>query len=134
MRLFISYAQQDKAQAQKLSARLTDAGLEVWNDETDLAPGDNWWLATGQALANADALIMLLSPDALKSEVFNRMFEFAFLGKKFEDRVIPVVVRRVDQSEIPWILRELGPIELSDETSDGDEFGKILERLQAAAR
>lgn len=40
--IFLSYASEDRVAARRLRDALTDAGLEVWYDEDELAGGDAW--------------------------------------------------------------------------------------------
>jgi hypothetical protein len=40
--VFLSYAAQDAAAAQRLCATLRAAGIEVWFDQSELSGGDAW--------------------------------------------------------------------------------------------
>jgi hypothetical protein len=50
MKVFISHASKDQPLAESLAARLSEAGLEVWNPYEGIDPGDNWAMKVGQAL------------------------------------------------------------------------------------
>jgi hypothetical protein len=102
--VFISYARKDETYAAKLRDALVRAGLHVW-EQRDVSPGDNWARATGKALDEADAVVVLLSPDSMASDWVRREIEFTISSPRFKGRLIPVLVRPTP--EVPWILREL---------------------------
>ena len=125
-RVFISYALQDKDWAGRLISDLAQAGLEVWDPESEVFPGDNYPLQVGRALERANAIVFLISPDALKSQSFTREMQYAIGEKRFRDRVVPVIVRRTQ--EVPWILERLGA-----EKGDPKRVSRrIVERLRGA--
>jgi TIR domain len=103
--IFISYAATDQDWAEKLYRELVGSGFEVWLDAVNLFPGDNWYLETGEALREADAMVVLLSPAAAESDSVGRDVQYAIGSERFRDRLIPVVVQPSDK--VPWILRRL---------------------------
>ncbi len=104
MQIFLSYAQSDEAFAKALSSQLAKRGLSVWSPREEVLPGDNIWLRIGQALQKSKAMIVLVSPDAMRSENVRRELEYALGDRNYEGRVFPVTVRRT--SDVPWILRK----------------------------
>ena len=104
MQIFLSYAQADEAFARALSSQLAKRGLSVWNRGDEVLPGDNIWLRIGEALKKSKAMIVLVSPDAMRSENVGREIEYALGDRNYEGRVFPVTVRRT--TDVPWILRK----------------------------
>ena len=104
MKIFISYAEQDRPYATALGKALKDASQDIWEPQ-DLQPGENWRLKSGEALAEADAVVVLLSPESVATEWVRREIEFAISSPRLKGRLIPVLVR--PSRDIPWILREL---------------------------
>jgi hypothetical protein len=104
MQIFLSYAQADEAFARALSSQLAKRGLSVWNRSDEVLPGDNIWLRIGEALKKSKAMIVLVSPDAMRSENVGREIKYALGDRNYEGRVFPVTVRR--PSDVPWILRK----------------------------
>ena len=126
MKVFLSYSLQDERHARELRERLAAAGLDVWDPNERLFPGDNWALAIGKALEQAQAMVVLLSPDSVSSQNVRREIEYALGSTKYEKRLIPVVVR--ETRDIPWILKKLPLMKLRDNV---DEVGqRIVEILQ----
>ena len=89
--VFVSYAREDKAFARELSRRLRGSHVTAWQDIQDLRGGDSWQERIDNALRNASALIVIMSPHATKSQFVTYEWAFA-IGAGI--RVIPVVLRR----------------------------------------
>ncbi len=105
MQVFLSYAPSDRTFAKALSAKLTERGLSVWRDEEELLPGDNWALQTGEALKRSKAMVVLVSPESMRSKWVRHEIEYALGDLRYEGRLFPVLMRPTDN--IPWILQEL---------------------------
>jgi hypothetical protein len=105
--VFISHSDSDSAWARQLSERLKVAGLEVWDPSTELLPGSDFSQEVSKALARSDALIVLVSPEAMKSDWVRREIQFALGEERFQARLVPVLVKPTPSSTIPWILRGL---------------------------
>lgn len=67
MRLFISYAHDDVAQATELADELHARGHEPWFGEK-LMPGDNWESDLRRAISDAEAFVYALSPHSAVKE------------------------------------------------------------------
>src|SRR5438128_1159657 len=102
MQVFISHADADSDLAWELAAGLSEAGIDVWFARDQLFPGDNWQLAIGKALERSKAMIVLVSPESVKSTFVRSEIQFALGSLNYENRVIPVLVRPTDK--IPWML------------------------------
>lgn len=70
LRVFVCHASEDKARARKLVTRLCDDNIDAWIDEHRLLPGSDWELEIRTALREADAVIVCLSPTAVKKRGF----------------------------------------------------------------
>jgi hypothetical protein len=103
MQVFLSYAPSDEAFAKALASQLSRRGLSVWSPSEEVLPGDNVWLRIGEALENSKAMIVLVSPDSMRSENVRREIEYALGQPNYEGRLFPVQVRPT--KDIPWVLR-----------------------------
>jgi len=102
VQVFLSYAHGDRALAEQLAEDLRKRGLSVWSHEAELLPGDNVWLRNGEALKNSEAMVVLVSPEAMRSEWVQHEIEYALGNRNYEDRLFPVQVRPT--ASMPWIL------------------------------
>jgi len=64
-RLFISYASRDRTVARAIHRRLQQRGFDVWRDERQIER--NWSREIAQALADADAVVVIWSSAAAGS-------------------------------------------------------------------
>jgi len=129
MSVFVSYSQKDEKWAREFIHRLSEEGMDVWDAEAELTLGDNWNLEVGKALERANAMIVLLSPASTRSENLRREIEYALGSKKFQDRVIPVIVKPTDQ--IPWILKRFKPIKGSSPSRVSELVARRLKESAA---
>ena len=126
MKIFLSYAHADALIAHSLGQALTSEGFEVWDAANELLPGGNLHLKVGRALERSQAMVVLLSPDAIKSPSVLGEVDYALTSLKFRERLIPVLVRPT--VNIPWILERLQFID----ATKGDT--KVARRIAAALR
>jgi len=139
MKVFITHSHGNRPLVRQVVKTLKQAGLDVWDDEYDIYPCDNWAKVTGEALEQSDAMVVLITPDALDSDIVHRDIGYALTNIRFKYRVIPVLVG-VDRDEawekFGWIIHHLDPVVVP--VSDGQEEGihritYALQALQAAA-
>lgn len=122
--IFISYAREDQEYVQRVCDALTQRGRAVWVDWRDIPPTAEWWKEIGDALAAADAVLVVLSPAFARSEMCAREVALAESQRK---RLIPLVYLPVQPQEayaglasLQW-LDGSGPVE------------EVAGRIQAAA-
>jgi hypothetical protein len=70
IQVFISYAKEDQAIAQKLYNDLKSAGLKPWLDTEDIKPGEKWRIITPQAIKQSSYFLALLSANSLSKKGF----------------------------------------------------------------
>lgn len=129
MQVFLSYENSDKDFAVALSSELKRRGVTVWLDQQNLLPGDNWALEIGKALAQSQAMVVLISPESMRSEQVRREIEYALGEPNFERKLFPIEVRPT--AEIPWILRKFKMFKGSQSAAKISEF--IADRLKQVA-
>lgn len=65
--VFLSYSRKDYYFAESLAFHLERAGVPVWLDATHLTPGSDWAQSIDAALAGAGCVILVVSPDSVRS-------------------------------------------------------------------
>jgi len=127
MKIFVSYAKQDKEFALSLAGQLSEQGHRVWAADRALLPGDNWALETGKALQGSDAMVVLLSPHSMQSEWQRHEIDYALGSDRYAGRVIPVFVRPT--KDFPWILEKFSAVHAhNDAAATGRKVGQLLRR------
>ena len=117
MKVFVSHSHADAELAAQVSRALRDEGLEVWDSDLDLLPGDNWAAEVARALEESEAMVVLMTADALSSPWVRREMEYALGAKRYSNRLIPVAIgdrERIPAHDVPWIVRRLPWVELED--------------------
>jgi hypothetical protein len=131
MKVYISYAHSDEKIAKLVATQLRHTGLEVWEASNEILPGDNWADKIAQGLKESEAMVVLLTPVSIKSSWVNREIEYALGTKEYSNRLIPVLIdphKSIKQDDLPWILKHLIFIDLSEyEKEEG--IKKIAEVL-----
>jgi hypothetical protein len=136
MQVFISHAHKDAPLARQVANILRESGLDVWDEEYEIMPGENWAEKISQALKESEAMVVLLTPEALESS--NVLWEIGYaLGKEsYEKRLIPVIVGnpdRLPEEKMPWILRHLKTVNLPEQGKDEEGIRQIASALKEVA-
>lgn len=130
MQVFVSHAEADQPLAQSLTTTLHKAGIQVWNPQESVLPGDNWSLAVGKALEEAEVLVVLITKRSKSASNISREVQFALTSGNYRGRVIPVLVDYVPfqvGSDVPWVLMHMDPVYVTGTLPD---FGAVVERVQ----
>lgn len=108
LRVFLSYASQDKPLVREISRRLTGEGwIETWQDEKNLLPGQDWRVKIEEAVEDADVVIICLSNQSVTKEGHvQKELRYAreIALEKPEDAIF-LIPLRLDESEVPRGLR-----------------------------
>jgi hypothetical protein len=122
VRVFVSHSAKDSDLVKVLRTRLDKAGVDVLDPQRDLAPGDNFPHAVGRALERADVMVILLSPDAVRSEWLRFELEYALGNARFKGRLVPVLVRPT--KDTPWILDRMSVVDVT-----GDDPSRAVSKI-----
>ena len=133
MKVFISHADTDETFARKVVAGLEEAGFEAWDASREILPGDNWAAKIARALQESEAMVVLLSPNALRSSAVRREIDYALGEQRYSNRLIPVLPKELNEEEVPWILRHLRVIQLGEDVKEEEGIHQIAQALLEAA-
>lgn len=136
MKVFISYSSKDELLATKLVEALEVAGLDAWYKKREVMPGDNWAEKIASGLKESNAMVVLVTPDALESEAVQSSISYALGEKAFSKRLIPVIVgdsADFPKDRIPWIFKRLHTVNLSKDGENEEQFKEIAQALKDAA-
>ena len=125
MRVFISYSLQDTDVVTRIVNSIKQDGHEVFVDCLQTKSGDNIQQKVAESLAQADALVIMVSENSFKSPWVQREVTAIALHdiSKRECRVIPV---RIDKSPLPSYLADRAYLDLTKDFEGG------LRRLRQA--
>lgn len=108
LKIFLSYASQDKPLVRELSRRLVGEGwIDTWQDEKSLLPGQDWRIKIEEAVEDADVVIIVLSQNSVTKEGHvQKELRYAreIALEKPEDAIF-LIPLRLDECEVPRGLR-----------------------------
>jgi TIR domain len=125
-KIFISYTHGDMPQVKELRELLENSAHSLWVDSEELRGGVDWRLKAREAIVEADAVMLLLSPQALQSEAV--AFERGE-AERLRKRVFPVIVKPV-ALPIPGFDPDLVYRDLTNETTYRKVFSQIVGDVQ----
>jgi hypothetical protein len=86
--IFISYVEEDSADAQQIAQGLESSGYTTWYYERDSLPGPSYLSQVGKAIDSAAALLILITPRSLRS---NQMTKELIRGYEADKLLVPVL-------------------------------------------
>lgn len=102
-KVFISYAREDQAQAEKIHQYLSDASFEPWMDVHDIVSGDDWLKSITRAIRQSDYFLALLSQHSVdKPGVLQEELDIALeICRKIPDPEIFLIPVRLEECRLP---------------------------------
>src|SRR5436190_11129189 len=108
--IFISHASKDDPFVTELRLALESQKLTVWVDSRELVAGNKLAPEISEAIEQARQFIVVLSPNALKSDWVRKEIQKALeveQARKDEGyRVIPLMLPGFDPATLKWIFNE----------------------------
>ncbi|MEO0595593.1 MAG: toll/interleukin-1 receptor domain-containing protein [Chloroflexota bacterium] len=120
--VFISYKREDVEFVFELEQQLKQADVDVWTD-AQIQAGQNWRSKIDDALQDAFAVIVVMTPEARTSEYVTYEWAFAMgLGK-------PIVPLTITPTELHPKLFDVQYVDFTD--PDNRDWGKLIVTMQA---
>ena len=139
MRVFLSYASEDRNQAEAIYLSLRGQGHTVFFDRTDLPPGEEYDARIRRGIERSKLLVFLVSPYSLDAGSYT-LTELDIAQKTWAHptgRVLPVVLRQTPLDLIPPYLKSVTLLETEGNVvaTVADAVHRIaLERRRAMLR
>lgn len=117
VRIFISYAREDKARVKQLYQRLADAGFQPWLDREHIIPGMKWEPVIKKALKQSDFVLVCLSATSINKRGFLQR-EIKQALEQAEEKLehdVYLIPARLDDCEVPNALSELQWVDLFED-------------------
>ncbi|MBC8234988.1 leucine-rich repeat domain-containing protein [bacterium] len=101
LEIFLSYTREDNDYMQQVKIALKKTGMSVWTDEALIPGTPDWVKEIEKNIKNANAMVVILSPDANETTWVGREISFA---EKFEKKIFPILCSGDEMSSIPISL------------------------------
>lgn len=128
--VFISYASADKGVARRLVDELKERGLNVWFDECEIKPGDDFSKAIREGIENSRYCIVLLSRSTAASKPWVSKEWAAIQQRSWRRPDFLICPVRLEDIDTPAFLRKWQSLKLDRESLDADaNVDKIVSTL-----
>jgi len=107
MKVFLSYAQEQRPDAEEISVSLSVRGCDVFFDRSSLKAGVEYDAAIQQAVKECDLFVFLISPESQQQGSY-ALTELGFAKTKWQNpsgKVLPVMARSTLNSRVDPYLR-----------------------------
>lgn len=133
MRVFVSYATEDRDLAEQTCLALTGAGFHVFFDKESLPIGSDYHERIRAEVQESDIFVFLISPNSLSSGTY-ALTELKYARDKWshpKGHVVPVVLESVAWETIPAYLKAITILEPEGNVSAevADEVSKLQRKL-----
>jgi hypothetical protein len=126
-KVFISYSRHDGDFVDELVAGLELAGFAPFLDRHDIAVGEPWEERLIGLIREADTVVFVVSPEAIKSERCNWEVDKTV---ELSKRLLPVIFKSVPDAEIPEKLRQLQFVRFDTGPSVARPLSQLAEALR----
>ncbi|MFL6619708.1 MAG: SUMF1/EgtB/PvdO family nonheme iron enzyme [Povalibacter sp.] len=113
MKIFLSYASQDRAAVEPIRYALEEQGHDVFFDRVDLPAGEGFDSRIRQAIERCDLFFCFLSPDTIDAGSYT-LNEIAIAQRKWarpSGHILPVMLKPLAIGELPAYLRAVTLLE-----------------------
>jgi TIR domain-containing protein len=134
MRIFLSYASEQRSIAEPIVFALRGRGHKVFFDKADLPPGGNYDAQIENAIKQSDLMIFLISPEAVSPGRFT-LTELTFARQKWgtaQGHVFPVMAAPTPAKSIPVFLTSVHIMQ--PEGNAAAEVASFIDGLTPIAR
>jgi hypothetical protein len=116
--VFISYKRSDQGYARRLANDLRGHGFDVWIDDR-IDFGERWWQTIVQAIKDCGAFVVVMSPEAEKSEWVEKEI---MLAKREPKPILPLLLK----GKVFAILIDTQFADVTGERMPSEEFYRRL--------
>ena len=129
--VFICHGSEDKTAVRELYSKLREDGIQVWLDEEDLLPGQDWNDQIRLAVRQCDAILICLSSKSVRKEGYIQKEILLALDAANEkpEGTIFIIPITLDGCELPRRLTMWQYVDYRDDNS----YSRILRSLRMRA-
>lgn len=113
--VFLSHSSRDHAFAKRITEDIQRHGVPIWFGPSNIRGAQQWHDEIGEALDRCKWFVLVLSPNAVKSEWVKRELVYALNSPRYRNCIIPVLHKKCNVLKLSWTL---GSIQQIDFTSD----------------
>lgn len=123
--IFLSYSRSDFKEMQTIRQEFENAGLDVWADQ-EIRSGSEWPIEIEQAIQNAACMVVVLSPETVKSKWVRREIHFA---ERLGLRVFYLLVKGHEKDIVALEIITAQLINLQDELQRASKIARLVKEI-----
>lgn len=125
-KVFISHSSRDRTFVARLARILEQHRVSYWYSAAHIVGARQWHDEIGRALHQCSWFLVVLTPNAIRSEWVKRELMFALNEVRYRKRIVPLLCKPCKYSRLSWTLPGL---ELVDFTADFENGCRQLLRV-----
>ena len=118
-RLFVSHASADREFVEKFASVLREHGVRFWYSRKHILGAQQWHDEIGIALRTCDWFALILTPESTSSKWVRRELSYALRQDRYENHIVPVLLRDCDIDGLSWVLGSLQFVDFSKNFETG---------------
>jgi hypothetical protein len=103
-RIFLSHSDRDRTFVSRLAKLLEHHRIAVWYSRTRITAAQEWHDEIGKALGQCNWFVIVLTPASVKSPWTKRELMFALRQKRYEKRILPILLQTCRFDRLSWTL------------------------------
>ena len=124
--IFLSHASADKPLVRFIGQELEACGHSFWMDEREMGVGQPLTATLTSAIESSSALLVFLSPLALRSDWVRREIDIARSRRNTSPAFIPCLLDQVRLEDLPSDVRDMLCVDLRDPARHAVEMARLL--------
>ena len=116
---FLSHSDRNRSFATRLAGQLRRRGIRVFYSRHHLRGAQEWHDEIGAALARCDWFLVVLSPDAVRSEWVKRELLYALQHNQYRGHIAPLLYRTCQPERLSWTLPGFQFVDFRDGLDQG---------------
>jgi TIR domain-containing protein len=110
-RIFLSHSDRNRRVALRIAQVLRGHGVDVWFSRHELRGSQQWHDEIGTVLGRCNWFVLLLSRHSVRSLWVKRELTYALRQRRYQGRIVPVLLERCDWERLSWTLGAVQRIE-----------------------
>ena len=103
-KVFLSHSSRNRSFIVRLTPVLKRHKIPYWYSARHIVGATQWHDEIGQALSGCNWFLLVLTPDAVRSQWVKRELLFALNAARYNKRIIPLLLKPCKYSRLSWAL------------------------------
>lgn len=113
VKVFLSHSDRDRKFVMGLAKVLQRHGVQVWYSRTSISAARQWYDEIGTALNKCNWFLVVLTPDALKSNWVWEEVVYATTVRRYRRRIVPLVYKSSNYKKKFWTLSNIEAVDFT---------------------